>query len=64
MSNNMPIDEYSFWKNTIEDMQDTGESVPGMMFDLLEHAEKKTLQFLMAKYNVDNLSADINLSRH
>ena len=50
MTNDTPIDEMFFWKILIEDKQDSGESIPEMMFELLDHAEKKTLYYLIDKY--------------
>ena len=61
---NTPIDEYIFWKNLIEEKQEAGESVPGMMHELLEHAEKKAFHYLMNKYSINDLSDEINCSLH
>ena len=62
--NIMPIDEYIFWKTLIEKKQEAGESVPAMAHELLEHAEKKTLLYLMDKYDADDLENEVKYSLH
>lgn len=54
MSADTPIDEYIFWKNFIEAKQETGESVPDIVYELLEQAQKKTMYYLMEKFSVSN----------
>ena len=41
MTNNTPIDEYTFWKNLILEIEDKGEKVQDQMFELMDLAEKK-----------------------
>ena len=62
--NNTPIDEYIFWKNLIEKKQGAGESVPAEMYELLVYAEKKTLYYLMDKYDDNDLLDEIKYSLH
>jgi len=64
MMNNIPIDEYIFWKNLIEKKQGAGESVPVKMHELLVHAEKKTLHYLMDKYDANDLKDEVKYSLH
>ncbi|NOQ79195.1 MAG: hypothetical protein GQ546_07315 [Gammaproteobacteria bacterium] len=54
MTDNMPIDEYVFWKNIIEEKQERGEFVPEMMYELLEQAQKKTMYYLIDLYSVND----------
>jgi hypothetical protein len=51
MKNDTPIDELFFWKILIEDKQEAGEAIPEQMFELLNHAEEKTLYYLIDKYH-------------
>ena len=59
MTNETPIDELIFWKSCIDDQQEAGELVPEKMYDLLNHAEKKTLFYLMDKYEMNGLHEEI-----
>ena len=59
---NTPIDEYIFWKNIIEAKQELGESVPDMMHELLEQAQKKTMYYLMEKYSISNSVNDYTVN--
>lgn len=52
MTADTPIDEYVFWKNIIEEKQDMGESIPEIMHELLEQAQKKTMYSLMEKFSI------------
>lgn len=65
MTGNAPIDEYVFWKSIIEEKQETGESVPEILYELLELAQKKTLYYLMEKFSINacvNSDADVKQS--
>lgn len=58
MTHNTPIDEYSFWKNLIEEMQGNEDNVPEQMFELMDNAERKTLYYLLDKYQIQNTQKD------
>ena len=58
MTHNTPIDEYSFWKNLIDEMQDNEDKVPEQMFELMDNAERKTLYYLLDKYQIQNTQKD------
>ena len=52
MANNTPIDEYAFWKSLILEMEDKGEEVQDKIFQLMDLAEKKTLDYLLDKFDL------------
>jgi hypothetical protein len=64
MTNNTPIDEYAFWKNLILEMEDKGEKVQVQMFQLMDLAEKKTLDYLLDKFDLEVTDKQKQLKLH
>lgn len=60
MSADIALDEYIFWKSIIEKKHEAGELIPGIMYELLEQAQKKTMYSLMEKFSISH--NDINSS--
>ena len=51
---NTPIDEYYFWKELIEEKQESSQPVPDKMFGLLALAEIKMTHFLNKKHRLSD----------
>ncbi|MFK5986995.1 MAG: hypothetical protein QM479_16425 [Pseudomonadota bacterium] len=49
MTNDTPIDEYIFWKHFIEDKQKTEDSIPQILYEVLDNAEAEMLFYLIDK---------------
>jgi len=50
--NSTPIDEYIFWKQFIEEKLKTDESIPRILYELLESAETHMMFYLMDKHHI------------
>jgi len=54
VTNSTPVDEYIFWKNFIDNKQKTNESIPEILYELLDKAETNMMFYLMNKHHLLN----------
>jgi hypothetical protein len=52
VTNHNPIEEYIFWKHFIDKKLKVENSIPKLLYDLLDHAETDMMYYLIDKHQV------------